>query len=354
MKKLFIIFSGILLSFMVSAQPCLHEGRGFYTQEDINSFHTDNPNCTEIQGDVIISGTDITNLDSLRGVVAIDGYLEISHTELLGSLSGLDSLRTVGGHFGIYTNLALNNLSGLSHLRSVGGNFEIFDNPVLASLKGLDTLASVAKNLWIGSNPLLVKLNGLHHLGSIGGLLQINDNGLLKDLVELHHLKDLGAELVIYSNMSLHSLSGLDSIHPGMLPSITVYNNDSLSVCDVYSICRYLEVPWANVTINNNRIGCNSRAEVKTGCDTLGVETHIPVNPFIVYPNPTHGSLTIQIANQSSGVQISLLDISGREMLWAVVNEPETTLDLGKLPGGIYFMRVLSGDRSFTLKVVKF
>ncbi|MCX6283579.1 MAG: T9SS type A sorting domain-containing protein [Bacteroidetes bacterium] len=354
MKKLFLLLSGILLSFYVSAQPCLHDGRGFYTQVDVDLFHRDNPNCTVIQGDVIISGSDIKNLDSLRGLVSIEGYLDISHTELLGDLSGLDSLRAIGGHFGIYSNLNLRTLKGLGHLQLVGDNFEIFDNPVLRDLKGLDTLAAITRNFWIGSNPVLDTLKGLKNLRSIGGLLQVNDNLALKGLRELGNLKNLGQELLIYSKQSLRSLSGLDSIRPGMIPAISIYNNEVLSVCDVYSICKYFDVTWGSVTIYNNRAGCNNKAEVKAGCDTLGVQTLQAGLPFLLYPNPTSGTLSIQVLNNLQQFHLSLSDIRGREILGMVMTEPETLIDLGKLPGGIYFMRLVSGSQNFASKIIKY
>ncbi len=354
MKKFIIFFSCFLLSFMASAQPCLHEGRGFYSQDDVDLFHRDNPNCTVIQGDVIISGDNIKNLDSLRGLVSIEGYLDISHTELLGDLSGLDSLRSIGGHFGIYSNLNLRTLKGLGHLLSVGDNFEVFDNPVLKDLKGLDTLATIARNFWIGSNSVLDAFKGLTNLNSVGGLLQINDNPALRSLSELGNLKNLGEELVIYSNQSLQSLSGLDSIRPGMLPSISIYNNQVLSVCDVYSVCKYFDVTWGSIMIYNNKSGCNTKAEVKAGCDTLGVPTIQPGLPFLIYPNPTGGTLSIQIINSPQQFLASLTDITGREVLSLTLADPETLIDMRKLPGGVYFLKLRSGNRNFASKIIKY
>jgi len=354
MKKFFIFLSGFLLTVVASAQPCLHEGRGFYSQDDVDLFHRDNPNCTVIQGDVIISGGDIKNLDSLRGLVAIEGYLDISHTELLGDLSGLDSLRSVGGHFGIYSNLNLRTLKGLGHLLAVGDNFEIFDNPILRDLKGLDTLSTVGRNFWVGSNPVLDTLKGLTNLRLISGLLQINDNAALKSLSELRNLKNLGEELLIYSNPSLQSLSGLDSIRPGMIPAISIYNNQVLSVCDVYSVCKYFDVTWGSVTIYDNKVGCNNKAEVKAGCDTLGVPAMPPGMPILIYPNPTSGTLSIQITGSTQQFLASLTDVTGREALSLSLTDPETLIDIGKLPGGVYFLKLRSGSRNFASKIVKY
>ena len=54
---------------------CLEEGITFSTQEQIDNFQTDYPYCTEIEGNVIIEGYDITNLDSLSVLNSVGGFL---------------------------------------------------------------------------------------------------------------------------------------------------------------------------------------------------------------------------------------------------------------------------------------
>jgi len=63
MKKVVVfIVSLMFLQFTCSSQPCLPNGIIFTTQNQIDSFQINNPNCTEIEGDVRIEGIDITNL----------------------------------------------------------------------------------------------------------------------------------------------------------------------------------------------------------------------------------------------------------------------------------------------------
>jgi hypothetical protein len=44
---------------------CLPEGINFTTQAQIDNFQTNYPGCTEIEGDVLILGSNITNLTGL-------------------------------------------------------------------------------------------------------------------------------------------------------------------------------------------------------------------------------------------------------------------------------------------------
>lgn len=74
-KPILFTFALIFYLSVVSAQPCLPEGITFYTQTQIDSFQVNYPNCTEVEGSVLIEGNDITNLDGLEVLNAIGGYL---------------------------------------------------------------------------------------------------------------------------------------------------------------------------------------------------------------------------------------------------------------------------------------
>ena len=70
----------LLIALTLSTQTnlfsqCLPDGITFSTQEQIDSFQTDYPGCTEILGDVTIEGDDISNLSGLNVIVKINGIL---------------------------------------------------------------------------------------------------------------------------------------------------------------------------------------------------------------------------------------------------------------------------------------
>ena len=56
MKKLFILLFGLFLSVTGSSQSCLPDGITFTRQSEIDNFHINFPNCTQIEGDVTIIG----------------------------------------------------------------------------------------------------------------------------------------------------------------------------------------------------------------------------------------------------------------------------------------------------------
>jgi len=119
---------------------CMLNGATFSTQAEIDNFRINHPFCIEIGGDVVISGSDITNLDSLITLKSIDGDLEIHTNEALESLSGLDSLGSINGNFKVYLNDALTDFTGLENLSAIDGHLVIAYNPLLNSLTGLDNI----------------------------------------------------------------------------------------------------------------------------------------------------------------------------------------------------------------------
>lgn len=139
MKK-FIILSIVLLEVISAlAQSCLPNGYNFGSQEAIDNFHTNFPNCTEIEGnvDIFSIGSHVTNLNGLSGVTRIGGWLQIYDNPDLASLAGLEDLKSIGDHLVIDNNDLLTNLTGLDSLTSIGTFISITKNESLTSLSGL-------------------------------------------------------------------------------------------------------------------------------------------------------------------------------------------------------------------------
>ncbi len=197
--------------------PCLPFGPYyFYTQDDIDSFQVNFPACTQLEGNVLIYGSDITNLDGLSDVTSIGGNLQISASNL-SNLNGFSLVTSIGGDLRIY-GTDITNLNGLSLVTTIGGDLSIS-----------------------GTN--ITSLNALNLVTSIGG------------------------EFRIYDNDYLGSLSGLQNIEPASIDNLTIRANNSLSNCDVYSICNYLVAPNGTIYIEDNAPGCNSELEILDACE---------------------------------------------------------------------------------------
>lgn len=117
---------------------CLPEGITFTTQSEIESFQSNYPDCSVIDGTVIISGNSINDLTFLSSLTSINGDLEIYENDQLVNLSGLGNITSVNGSLvigmdGKGGNKSLTSLSGLENLRFIKGDIRINNNAVLSN-----------------------------------------------------------------------------------------------------------------------------------------------------------------------------------------------------------------------------
>ena len=73
-KSLLLLISVLYIQLSVTSQP-YPESRYITSQVQIDSFQIKYPNCTEIEGEVIIAGEYSTNLNGLIVLTSIRGYL---------------------------------------------------------------------------------------------------------------------------------------------------------------------------------------------------------------------------------------------------------------------------------------
>jgi len=273
---------------------CLPEGITFSTQEQIDNFQINYPNCTEIEGDVLIGkeysgSSNITNLNGLNVLTSIGGELNIKHNDILPSLTGLDNLIFIEGSLVIRFNDDLSSLTGLEGLTTIGGMF-IGDNESLPSLTGLDGLTTINGGITIDGNDALTNLTGLEGITTVEGSLEVYwnttltsftgldnvasieeelfivRNAALTSLTGLESLITIDGDVYIAVNYALASLTGLDNVEAGSLDDLSIYYNPSLSECEVQSICNYLVSPNGTIDIYGNAIGCNSPVEIANAC----------------------------------------------------------------------------------------
>jgi len=312
--------------------PCPPFGNYYFvTQNEIDNFSINYPGCTILEGEVIINGDDITNLNGLSVLTSIAGNLIITENNILTSLAGLEGLTSIG-NIGISGNIALNNLTGLEGLTSVG-NIEIWGNIALTSFTGLDNVTSITDGLSIGDNDALTSLTGLANLTSIGGFLSIIDNN------------------------ALTSLTGLDNIDGGSITDLHIQYNFSLSICEVESICDYLASPNGTIFISDNATGCSSQEEVEAACGVGVDESAISSRQSAVniYPNPSSSHITIEHSEPGSNASgtVSVYGMTGQELIHQQVQSFRSEIDISILPAGIYFVRLMNQEKVEVGKFIK-
>src|SRR5687767_8934978 len=197
---------GTFLIQSITGQPCSQQNISLHSQSNVDNFK--NYNCTIIEGQLFINGADITNLDSLIGLVEV-GSLNVNSTNIQ-DFEGLNSLKKIHGGAAISFNPLLTSMSGLDNLEEAE-SFFISNNTALSSLVGLNKVRKLTDQLWISSNPSLLSLYGLNGLDSVRGQVNIEENVSLQNLTGLDNLISAG-EVRIQQNTTLFSLEGLGNL----------------------------------------------------------------------------------------------------------------------------------------------
>lgn len=239
MSKLKILLISIFFfSISVSAQ-CPSGNITFYSQAQIDDFVITYPNCTQINGSVLLepsNGNAITNLNGLKNITRILGSFSISQSNsLVRSLSGLNNLNYIGGNIYIYDTW-LTDISPLQNLTYVGGSVEIVSNTI-NSFSALNNITYIGGSLNLSNDKgycynsgLMLKvknipgdldyaltcngdtnLNSLSSITTVGGKVTIRVENI-KDLTGLSALKTVGNSFQIDSCYLLESLNGINSL----------------------------------------------------------------------------------------------------------------------------------------------
>jgi hypothetical protein len=77
---------------------------------------------------------------------------------------------------------------------------------------------------------------------------------------------------------------------------------------------------------------------------------------FKVYPNPTSGNFILEMGRDlsSAKVNVDIFGIRGEKIVTAVLTgERKHEFSLSNRPPGIYYIRVISGNRTTTAKIIK-
>jgi hypothetical protein len=300
---------------------------------------------------VLTSLAGLENLTTVNGVTQ-GGYVSVHDNPLLNNLTGLEGLVSIEQDFQIYNNISLTSLTDFEGLSSIGGDLRIESNSSLNSIEGLGNLTTIGGSLFISWNNSLLNLTGLEGLTTIGEFLTILNNSSLTDITGLQNLVSISGALTFLSNANLTSLSGLENLNGNSITNLSITYNNSLSTCDVQSICEYLTAPNGTIEINDNATGCNSQEEVEEHCLTM-VEEINTENEITIIPNPSNDKITISLPAKISNNLLSIFNVSGEKVMERQLTDNEIQLDISALPRGVYFVMLQNEKMVEVGKMVK-
>lgn len=314
MKNLFLFFTFILFAIVSTAQSCLPGNLHFSNQEHIDNFILVNPNCTTIEGDVMIMGDDINNLNGLSNITTFEKGLWIEDCPLLPNFSGLENVTYIGGYLEVGNLPSLTDISSLSNLTYVGGALDFVWVQALTNLNGLENIVSSPTYLILWYNLNLTDIKGLRNIQSISTSLKVKENPLLADI------------------------SPLKDIDLSELQYLTIQKNPLLSICHIENICGVLDNQTTNITIEENYTGCNTIEEVEVLCTQQAVED-IEIEPNSFYPNPANEQIHFK---QNDLKEIKIINQLGQVILSQ--EQVTNTLNISSLKEGAYFISIQFKD----------
>ena len=275
---------------------CLPGSTTFNSQVNVDDFLSDNPSCTEIEGNVLIQGDDINSLAAFSNIISINGDLTIRICDSLPNLEGLNNLTSIGGKLYIDQNPSLNSIAGLNYLTSIDGSFTIRICDMLTNLDGLNNLQSINGKLYIRNNDALENLDGIQNIDP---------------------------------NTIENSQTGSTDL--------TISINPSLSQCAVESICNFLLLPNKTHSIGNNATGCDNSDEITNNCTGLGLESINNWEEKInVFPIPSINNVSFTISDDLNLNKIVLLNSMG--MVIKKLSTRGNVIDISYLSDGCYVL----------------
>ncbi|MFD1605711.1 T9SS type A sorting domain-containing protein [Flavobacterium artemisiae] len=214
-KNYFFTLLITFISLCASAQ--CPNGIIFNNQGMVDYFAVQYPNCTTINGDLILDSDasgHINNLNALNKITKITGNLIVTqHNITVHSLSGLENLTYVGGKIYI-VDTWMDDISPLKSLNYVGGDVEISGNHI-RDFSPLNTLTYIGGSLTLTNDSNYCSATGLKlKVTNIPGNLSyyiecINDT----DASPLASIKTVGGDFnIAHQKITALGLNALESV----------------------------------------------------------------------------------------------------------------------------------------------
>jgi bacillolysin len=97
--------------------------------------------------------------------------------------------------------------------------------------------------------------------------------------------------------------------------------------------------------------GCADTSDITTIGNPTGV-SHVGMNEPKFYPNPTTGICWLELPEVSKTTEVLITDVAGKVIVRrAVKDEQKLQFDLSKLARGVYMVKVITVDRTFTSRI---
>lgn len=99
----------------------------------------------------------------------------------------------------------------------------------------------------------------------------------------------------------------------------------------------------------------NINMHLEQGCDfikTINIEDISTNNSVLIYPNPASDQMYFTLPNDVQEIQVELFDNLGRVILQVTLNGPDPSLDISRIPAGLYVLKIKVNEQETYQKVL--
>ena len=82
-------------------------------------------------------------------------------------------------------------------------------------------------------------------------------------------------------------------------------------------------------------------------------ELSLKTNSLTIYPNPALNLVTIETSEPPTNGQLTILNLTGQNLITRQISEPKTVIDISNLPSGVYFVRLTNEKTVAVGKIIK-
>lgn len=126
---------------------------------------------------------------------------------------------------------------------------------------------------------------------------------------------------------------------------LEISNNPNLALCSNDLVCGMLNLPFREIVISNNAIGCHNKPTAFNNCVAfLNNETFEQAIDYVFVNN-------ILTVNNKDVLSMSCINMLGQKVL---SNTKQNSIDLNQIENGLYFVIVSDNNNQiYKMKVIK-
>jgi hypothetical protein len=327
---------------------------------------TDNTPCSTPADELLLTiGTNF----------AISGTVNLAANELDKGVVLLFKQQASGLRF-IKSDTIISSDAGVYNFEHVpAGTYVLLASPITGSSATNTFLPTYSggTQTWDNAQPVTITSNSTHNISLtpyvsadpnwntgtdiISGLISVSENAsanartTTNDVAASYvtvYLKNASENIIAYTQTDINGIYIFNNVKAGNYTIATDFAGTGLQG-GATSIP--VAVDGLASTIENKPVSLEERTATTTGIINTAKSIHVSA-----YPNPAKNTVSIDLTNVSGSGEIKLLDETGTTKIQQMIDLSASTitLEIESLPAGLYILQLVTDNKIFTSKVIKY